>query len=501
MKILYLDLDSLRPDHLSCYGYHRRTSPNIDRVASEGVRFTNCYASDIPCAPSRTALMTGQFGIHNGLICHHGSAADVHQEGNSRGFESRLSKESLPGLLRLAGHHTASISPFPDRHGQWAFNAGFLETMNTGLGGMESAEHITPTVVDWLERNADREDWFLHVNYWDPHMPSRVPEDVANPFVDEPLSDFYTEEEVARQVGLVGAQMPHMKERAYRRYREGKLGARAGARAKPYPQCVEQIRTLQDVKQIVDAYDASIRYLDNHLGQIFDHLRTLGIYDDVTIVISADHGENLGELGIYGDHKTADEATTHIPLIVKHPGGQSGHVDNGLHYHIDLAPTLAELAAADRPHEWDGKSYAPAIAGAESCGWEHLVLSAGWGTCQRSVRSGDWLYTRTYHDGYNCFPDQQLYHVVRDPHQVENLCDSSSQIVNELDRILEEWKHEMVSRMPYPGTRDPMDVVLEEGGPLRGNSLGTLIDNLLASGRDHDAQMMRDRYESEIREP
>ncbi len=55
MKILYLDLDSLRPDHLGCYGYHRNTSPHIDAIAQEGVRFTNCYASDIPCCPSRTA--------------------------------------------------------------------------------------------------------------------------------------------------------------------------------------------------------------------------------------------------------------------------------------------------------------------------------------------------------------------------------------------------------------------------------------------------------------
>lgn len=90
MKILYLDLNSLRPDHLGCYGYHRNTSPNIDQIARDGVRFTNCYASDIPCCPSRTALMSGQHGIHNGLICHHGTAGDVHHEGVSRGFTSRL---------------------------------------------------------------------------------------------------------------------------------------------------------------------------------------------------------------------------------------------------------------------------------------------------------------------------------------------------------------------------------------------------------------------------
>jgi arylsulfatase A-like enzyme len=68
MRILYLDLDTLRPDHLGCYDYKRNTSPNIDRIASQGVRFENYYCSDAPCAPSRSAMMTGRFGIHNGVV-------------------------------------------------------------------------------------------------------------------------------------------------------------------------------------------------------------------------------------------------------------------------------------------------------------------------------------------------------------------------------------------------------------------------------------------------
>ena len=69
MRILFVDIDSLRPDHLSCYGYHRETSPNIDRVAKEGVRFMNCYATDTPCLPSRTALFSGQFGARDSQKC------------------------------------------------------------------------------------------------------------------------------------------------------------------------------------------------------------------------------------------------------------------------------------------------------------------------------------------------------------------------------------------------------------------------------------------------
>src|SRR5215212_3612028 len=94
MRILYIDIDSLRPDHLSCYGYHRNTSPNIDRIASEGVRFENCYASDAPCLPSRTALWAGRFGIHNGVVNHGGVASEPFIEGPGRGFQSTLGMTS-----------------------------------------------------------------------------------------------------------------------------------------------------------------------------------------------------------------------------------------------------------------------------------------------------------------------------------------------------------------------------------------------------------------------
>ena len=74
MRIVFFDLDTLRPDHLGCYGYFRNTSPNIDSIAREGVRFDRYYCSDAPCLPSRSALQSGLFGIHNGAVGHGGTA-------------------------------------------------------------------------------------------------------------------------------------------------------------------------------------------------------------------------------------------------------------------------------------------------------------------------------------------------------------------------------------------------------------------------------------------
>ncbi|NUQ02011.1 MAG: sulfatase, partial [Armatimonadetes bacterium] len=206
MRILYLDIDSLRPDHLGCYGYLRETSPNIDRVAAEGVRFTNCYTPDAPCLPSRTALFSGRFGIHTGVVNHGGSSADVWLQGASRAFRSSFSQTCWMQRLRQAGLFTVMVSPFAERHSAHWFNAGFREIYNTGKGGQERADEITPVALDWLQRHGREDNWFMHLNLWDPHTPYRTPEEYGNPFEGQPLDGWMTEELRARHFAGYG---PH----------------------------------------------------------------------------------------------------------------------------------------------------------------------------------------------------------------------------------------------------------------------------------------------------
>ena len=100
MRILYLDIDTLRPDHMSCYGYPRLTTPNLDRIAKEGVRFDRFYCSDAPCLPSRAALVSGMFGIHNGAVGHGGTAGDRRLIGESRGFADPTDRNNFHGVFR-----------------------------------------------------------------------------------------------------------------------------------------------------------------------------------------------------------------------------------------------------------------------------------------------------------------------------------------------------------------------------------------------------------------
>lgn len=487
MRILYLDLDTLRPDHLGCYGYHRNTSPNLDRIAAQGTRFTNYYCSDAPCLPSRTALMTGRFGIHNGVVGHGGTAADLRLEGESRGFRSQFAVQTVPFLLRSAGYRTVSISPFAERHSSMSFLSGFNEMYNTGQGGMESAEHVSPVVMDWLERNAAEDDWFLQVNYWDPHTPYRAPESFGNPFADEPLPEWYTEDLLRRHQQLVGPHKPW------------EIAMFDNSTNPKYPRHPGELRDMEGLRQMIDGYDCGIRYMDEHIGRILDHLEREGVLEDTAIIVSADHGENMGELGIYGEHGTADHATCRIPMIIKWPGKEQPAEDGELRYNLDLGPTLAALLGQQPFPGWDGSSYAGVLDGQSVPGRDFLVLSQCAHVCQRSVRFGDWLYIRTYHDGYHLFPKEQLFNLAEDPYEQTNRAESERELCCQAAAMLLDWHDEMMRSMPAGYTTDPLWTVMSEGGPSHARGqLAAYAEYLEETGRSSAVPILKQRHPQEF---
>lgn len=487
MRILYLDLDTLRPDHLGCYGYHRNTSPNIDHIAAQGVRFDNVHASDAPCLPSRTALMTGRFGIHTGVINHGGTCADPRIDGPNRGFRDHLSSTSLPAMLKQAGLHTVFVGGFGERHAAWSFYAGFREIHDTGKGGMESAEDVTPTALDWIERNAARDDWYLQVNYWDPHTPYRAPASFGNPFAKEPLPGWFTPELLEEHKRHAG---PHSALDLYMYH--GSFDPR-------WPRYPGELHDMADLRRFIDGYDCGIHYMDTHLGQLFAALERAGVMENLAIIISSDHGENLGELGLYGEHGTADSITCRIPMIIRWPGGARGSVDDGLHYNLDLGPTLAELLDRPANPHWDGESYAPTILRGTDRGREYLVISQCCHGCQRSVRWGDWLYMRTYHDFYQLFPEEMLYNLASDPHEQNDLASARPDLCSQGLRYLTEWHDRLMATMPAGHSEDPMQIVLAEGGPFHARGfLKEYIKRLEGTGRGYAVEELKRRHPHEF---
>ena len=485
MRILYIDIDSLRPDHLGCYGYHRRTSPNIDRIAAQAVRFENCYVSDAPCLPSRTALWTGRFGIHTGVINHGGTAAEPFVEGPGRGFKSTLGLSSWMHCLREAGLRTVTVSPFGERHSAWHWYANFSEVYNTGRSGMERADEISPAAIDWIRRNARSDDWFLHVNFWDPHTPYRTPAEYGEPFADAPLPPWLTED--VRRQHWEGCG-PH----SARELRGFDVGIEY--EGGPYPRQPEAADSMAAVRMMFDGYDTGVLYADEHVGRVLDALAGQGVLDETVVIISSDHGETLGELNIYGDHQLADQITTRVPLIVRWPGVTRGpRVDRALHYQFDFAATLVELAGGRVPAVWDGRSFAGAFGSGGEGGRDFLVVSNGAWSCQRAVRfdhgDGEFLCIRSYHDGYHGFPDRMLLDLKHDPHEQNDLADARPDLVARSMEMLDRWHADMMRTATH--AQDPMWTVLREGGPLhtRG-ALPGYLRRLKESGRGGWAQRL-----------
>ncbi len=481
MRILMIDIDTLRPDHMSCYGYARQTTPNLDQIAREGVRFDHMYCSDAPCLPSRAALVSGMFGIRNGAVGHGGTAADRRLSALDRGFSDPIDRGNYHFVFRKAGLHTASISTFPERHSSFWYNAGFHETYNVGKGGVECGNEVLPVALDWIDRNAARDNWYLHLHLWDPHTPYRTPEDYVNPFAGDDLPTWITPEDYARHQQHIG---PHS---VY------DLGMYTDATNPKYPKHPGAIRSYQDLRAVIDGYDCGIHYADSLIGQVFDALRAQGVFDDVAVILTSDHGENFGELGIYGEHGTADEATCRIPMLVRWPGCKAGHVDPGFHYLLDLPPTMAELLSVPASPHWDGRSFAPALMRGEDCGWDHVIISQMAHVCQRSARFDHWLYMRTIHDGYHLFDDEMLFDLAADPHQQWDVKVDHPEICARGAKIILDWQEAQMRKSASDA--DPMWTVMREGGPF--HTVGALeqyCGHLERTGRDEGAARLRAKH-------
>ena len=509
MRILYVDVDSLRPDHLGCYGYERNTSPTIDGLAEAGTRFENVYASDTPCLPSRTALFSGRFGVHTGLINHGGINADPRPLGSERGFRIATGFESWMTALGEAGYHTATISPFPKRHAAFHVLAGFDELRDPGGTGRTRADEVIPYAEEWLERNAADDDWFLHVNFWDPHTEYDTPMEYGNPFEDDPAPEWYTEETLADHRDRYG---PHSA-------REPEGVGLAWNESWDLPRMPDEIASLEDFDKWVDGYDVGVRYMDDHVAKLLDVLEAEGVREETLIVVSADHGENLGELNVYGDHHTADEYTSHVPLIIEGPDVEPG-VDDALRYQLDLAATIVEYAGGDVPDRWDGRSFAGTLLGdgaqAEDGQWDdvgdssddgrdYLVLSHGAWACQRAIRWDDWLLLKTYHDGHKqILADVMLFDLSADPHETENLASERPDVVREGLSLLQQWHDDRMveaaqgRRGGNPdtprGVTDPMWEVLREGGPYHARrDIEPYAEHLESTERTEQAAELRRR--------
>ncbi len=236
--------------------------------------------------------------------------------------------------------------------------------------------------MDRLRADGTSEKWFLHVNYWDVHVPYQVPDSDIMEFDDESAKEWMTQERFDQY-----REMPGL--RSFRDTFYTRRPAYIDTRLQ-----MKEISTPADYRKMINSYDASVAYVDAHVGMLLSMLDELGIADETAVLIMADHGEDLGERGVIG-HGMASYQTAHVPAVLKWPsvaGKARGVRDPTYHYHLDLAATLLEAAGVPVPTTWD----AVAVGGEER---EYLVLNNFAQGNQRSVlfrspQGGDLYYTR-----------------------------------------------------------------------------------------------------------
>jgi arylsulfatase A-like enzyme len=344
-NILFLLVDTLRADHLQSYGYEKQTSPVLDRIAAEGLRFHAAYAQATWTRPSVASLMTSLYPASH----------------LTNSTEIRVPEElpTLAEVVRAQGYATAGFSANRNVSEIFGFHQGFdvfwthasdeLNSMlrfttwervmeilrGLGLVGHKSpanqAEHITDRVLRWVEEH-DGSPYFLYIQYIDPHGPYDPPAHYLEEVGIEPL-----DRDLAAKMNVTHG-------------------------ADPFPFFEVEGVDEASLARVRELYDAEIAYCDREIGRLLDAMRERGLLDNTYIVVTSDHGEEFWEHKQFGHGQSAYDELARVPLLVDGPGIEPGVVPGAVEL-IDLYPTIATWVGAPLPPRIQGRDLNDLIAG------------------------------------------------------------------------------------------------------------------------------------------
>ncbi|QHW34632.1 sulfatase-like hydrolase/transferase [Paenibacillus rhizovicinus] len=438
MKIILISLDTLRASRMSGYGYGKRTSPHMDRIARDGVLFERAYAADIPTEVAHTGVFTGKIGLTTGVVSHGSDLTHLPK-----------SVEWLPNLLRGAGFTTGAVDNLYQLK-EW-FARGFNYYINT-VGGNRwiDGSTINGLALPWIEQHKD-ESFFLFLHYWDAHTPYLPPASYVPEFYDA-SKDPFDPANASMEPAYNHTAYPFFKHHHY-----------------------DLVGRVTDTDYYDALYDAEIRYLDDRLKELDDHLAKLGIQEETLLVLFGDHGESLTEHDIYWDHCGLYEPTVHVPLIMRWPGRiPAGRRVPGLVQQADILPTLLDAVrretpagiAGDKladPAGLDGKSLWSAIEGTSDGTRESLYLSECAWQAARAIRNDRYKLIVTYDAGPFRRPPRELYDLSADPQETVNLAETRPDIADALESQLNAFVAKKLDGKP-----DPMQEQLTRRGlPFR----------------------------------
>jgi arylsulfatase len=427
-NVVLIAVDTLRADHLGCYGYPRATSPRIDALAAEGALGERLFCPGIPTHPSFTTLYTSQHPIRHGIVSHGGKA--------------QLPRETptLPEVMLQAGYTTCAVDNLW-RARSW-FGRGYEfyvdPSVRRGLLLSVSCEEMNARAVPWL-RTHGQEPFFLFMHYWDPHYPLDPPARYQDLFYDgDPFdkSNHSLDAWWSHPMGMMARD-------TWLRRPQGRV---------------------TDANYVVAMYDQEIRYLDDGVAQVLGTLDELGLAEDTLVVLLADHGTSLTENGIFFEHHGLYDCTIHVPLIFRWPGRiPRGRRVPAMLQMSDVAPTILEAIGVPVPEEMEGTSAWKLMTGEQEDGGHPRVISAEctW-QAKWSLRTDRHKLIVARDPGVRGGPERELYDLVGDPGETTNIYESDRHVARELEDELEGW---IARRLEELGRS--VDPVREQGISLR----------------------------------
>ena len=331
---ILISIDTLRADHLGCYGYGRQTSPFLDQLAHRATLFEEAYAQFPSTLVSHMSMFTGLYPREHGVL----PPNDV------------LSPAipTLPEVFARAGLRTGGFTEGGFVSGRFGFRRGFDEFVSHERNQNRPIAGTFRRAVSFLEDLKPAVPFFLFIHTYAVHTPYDAPARYSEPFWEGPPP--------ADAIPPTGPAL-----------------VRANMNAERPPQPV--------IDFLVAHYDAGIRQTDEVLRQFFGELERLGLAYDTTVIVTADHGEEFMEHGLF-NHTQLYRETLHVPLLVLHPDQRGPVRHAGVVELVDVAPTLYELARVRNPPRQSGKSFASLI-GRDS----PPAAGAAWGEALDGVRS------------------------------------------------------------------------------------------------------------------
>jgi arylsulfatase A-like enzyme len=425
MNIVWIIIDCLRADRLGCYGYPRPTTPNLDRVAREATRFTQCISPHIPTHPAHTSFFSSTDVFSHQIVA----------QGAKKEPDSRL--RLLPRILRERGYFTAAV----DNIGRWiepAFEQyeTYPRWNHDGSRPWRNGEQVTEKALRLLDRCDERQPFFMFLHYWDPHTP----------YLPPPPFDrmFYTGDE--KGPGHRSME-PVWQSPWFTKYFE------------------EWLPGVTDIEFVKAQYDAEIAYADSCVGRVLQSLEQRGMLDDTLLVIGSDHGEELDDHGMWFDHHGLYDTNVRVPLLLWAPGRvPQGRQVEGQVSLLDVTPTLLQLAGmpeVPEAEQMQGRSLLPLLDGDAGNTWDAVYCTECTWLRKRAWRTPEWKLIRALEEDIYGTPNTELYDLKADPAEQHNVAEQRPEIVAELGAALDEW---VSRRLAETGLPDPSE---EQAGALR----------------------------------